>query len=88
MVMMMLLFLRPVHRARERDEEAIATWRREVWPAEGVWAHLKTGPLINLAPHGLEHLVGVIKTALKQVQYRAGLIEGFLAGTGLVLEPP
>jgi transposase len=24
---------RPVHRARERDEQAIATWRREVWPA-------------------------------------------------------
>jgi len=24
---------RPTHRARERDERAIATWRREVWPA-------------------------------------------------------
>jgi transposase len=24
---------RPAHRARERDERAIATWRREVWPA-------------------------------------------------------
>jgi hypothetical protein len=53
-----------------------------------VWAHLKTGPLVNLAPHGLEHLVGVVKTALKRIQYRAGLIEGFLAGTGLTLEPP
>jgi transposase len=24
---------RPAHRARERDEQAIATWRRQVWPA-------------------------------------------------------
>lgn len=24
----------PVHRAVERDEQAIATWRREVWPAK------------------------------------------------------
>jgi Winged helix-turn helix len=24
---------RPAHRARERDERAIATWRRQVWPA-------------------------------------------------------
>jgi hypothetical protein len=53
-----------------------------------VWAQLKTGVLVNLAAHGLDHLVGVIKTALKRIQFRARLIEGFLAGTGLSLEPP
>jgi hypothetical protein len=32
------------------------------------------------------HLVQVIRHVLKKIQYQPGLIEGCLAGTGLVLE--
>jgi transposase len=65
----------------------LPSYAPELNPAEGVWAHLKTGVLVNLAAHGLDHLVAVIKTALKRIQYRARLIEGFLAGAELSLEP-
>jgi transposase len=89
----------PAHHARRTREfiAAHADWLTvyplpsyapELNPAEGAWAHLKTGSLVNFAARGLDHLVGVIKTALKRIQYRARLIEGFLAGTGLSLEPP
>ena len=33
------------------------------------------------------HLLQVIRHGLKKIQYRPGLIEGCLAGTGLALEP-
>jgi hypothetical protein len=33
------------------------------------------------------HLVQVIGRGLKKIQYRPGLVEGCLAGTGLALEP-
>lgn len=59
----------------------------ELNPAEGIWAHLKTGALANLAALGLDHLIQVTKTALKRCQYRPDLLRGFLAETKLVLEP-
>jgi hypothetical protein len=33
------------------------------------------------------HLVRVIRHGLKKIQYQPGLIEGCLAGTGLILQP-
>ena len=48
---------------------------------------LKRGDLANLAVASFGHLVQVIRHGLKKVQYRPGLIEGCLAGTGLTLEP-
>ena len=48
---------------------------------------LKRGALANLAVASLAHLVQVIRHGLKKIQYRPGLIEGCLAGTGLILEP-
>ena len=48
---------------------------------------LKGGVLANLAVASFGHLVQVIRRGLKKIQYRPGLIEGCLAGTGLTLEP-
>ena len=42
--------------------------------------------LANLAVASFGHLVQVIRHGLKKVQYRPGLIEGCLAGTGLILD--
>ena len=56
-------------------------------PVEGIWSVLKGGVLANLAVASFGHLVQVIRHGLKKIQYRPGLIEGCLAGTGLALEP-
>jgi transposase len=55
--------------------------------AEGVWSSLRRG-LANLAPRGIDQLAAVVKTKLKRMQYRPGLLDGFIAETGLALEPP
>jgi putative transposase len=52
---------------------------------EGAWANMKGG-LGNLAAD-LDQLTAIIKNRLKGIQYRPGLIDGFLAQTGLILEP-
>ena len=41
--------------------------------------------LANLAKQGIDQLVALVKTRLKPMQYRPGLIDGFLAKTGLDL---
>jgi putative transposase len=56
-------------------------------PVEGVWSHLKRS-LANLTKHSLDQLTALVKTRLKQVQYRPRLIEGLIAKTGLDLQPP
>ena len=55
-------------------------------PVEGIWSVLKGGVLANLAVASFAHLVQVIRHGLKKIQYRPGLIEGCLAGTGLTLD--
>jgi hypothetical protein len=55
-------------------------------PTEGIWSVLKRGVLANLAAASFTHLVQVIRHGLKKIQYRPGLIEGCLAGTGLTLD--
>ena len=57
----------------------------ELNPAEGVWAHLKNS-LGNLAPGTVDQLAATAKSR-KRIQYRPGLLEGFLAQAGLALEP-
>lgn len=59
----------------------------ELNPAEGVWSVLKRG-LANLAPHDVDQLTTLVKTKLKRMQYRPALLDGFIAQTGLLLEPP
>jgi putative transposase len=55
-------------------------------PTEGVWSHLKRS-IGNLAVRGVGQLQAIIKHRLKRIQYRPDLIDGFLAHTGLTLEP-
>ena len=56
----------------------------ELNPAEAVWSNLKRS-LANLTKEGLDQLTALIKTRLKRMQYRPGLIDGFIAKTGLDL---
>ena len=55
-------------------------------PTELVWAHLKRS-LANLAKRNLAQLTVLVKTRLRRMQYRPGLLGGFLASTGLDLTP-
>jgi putative transposase len=59
----------------------------ELNPVEGVWSHLKQS-LANLAKRNLGQLAAPVKTRLKRMQYRAGLIDSFPAKTGLDLARP
>jgi hypothetical protein len=51
-----------------------------------VWSHLKRS-LANLAKRNLAQLTALVKTRLKRMQYRAALLGGCLASTGLDLTP-
>jgi transposase len=56
----------------------------ELNPVEAVWAHLKR-PLVNLAKTGIGQLTALVKTGLRRMQHRPGLLDGFLAKIGLDL---
>jgi len=58
----------------------------ELNPVEPMWSHLKRS-LANLAKRNLSQLTALVKTRLKKIQYRPGLLDGFLPGTGLDLTP-
>ena len=55
-------------------------------PTEGVWSHLKRA-IANLTAHGVDHLARTVKRRLHQIQNRPDLAAGFLAQTGMTLEP-
>jgi putative transposase len=61
-------------------------YAHELNPVELVWSHLKRS-LANLAKRNPSQLTALIKTRLKRMQYRPGLLGGFLASTGLDLTP-
>ncbi len=46
----------------------------------------RRGRLGNLAAD-VDQLTAIVKNRLKSIQYRPGLIDGFLTRTGLTLEP-
>ncbi|WP_411128799.1 transposase [Streptomyces sp. x-19] len=56
-------------------------------PVEGLWAHIKRSPA-NLAARSLSELETLLRRRLKELQYRHGILGGFLAGTGLTLDRP
>jgi putative transposase len=56
-------------------------------PVEGVWAHVKRS-LANLAVVALDRLEALVRNRLKRLQYRSGILDGFVAGTGLILDEP
>jgi transposase len=55
-------------------------------PVEPVWSNLKRS-LANLTKHNIDQLTALVKTRLRRMQYRSGLLEGFVAKTGLDLAP-
>ena len=59
-------------------------YAHELNPVELVWSHLKRS-LANLAKRTVAKLTALVKTRLKQMQYRPGLLGGFLASTRLGL---
>jgi len=59
----------------------------ELNPVEGAWANMKNS-LGNLGSCSKpRQLAAIMKNRLKRIQYRPGLIDGFLAQTGLSIEP-
>ena len=61
-------------------------YARELNPVELAWSHLKRS-LANLAKRDISQLTALVKTRLRRMQYRPGLLDGFLAGTGPDLTP-
>ena len=59
-------------------------YAHELNPVESVWSHLKRS-LANLAKRNIGQLTALVKTRLRRMQYRPGLLDGFLAKTGLDL---
>ena len=58
----------------------------ELNPVQPVWLHLKRS-LANLTKHTITELTALVKTRLRRMQYRPGLLDGFLAIAGLDLSP-
>lgn len=54
-------------------------------PQEGIWSLVKRD-LGNLAATDLGQITRAVKQRLKQIQYRPDLVDGCLAGTGLILD--
>jgi hypothetical protein len=61
-------------------------YAHELNPVEPVWSHLKRS-LANLTKHTITELTALVKTRLRRMQYRPGLLDGFLAIAGLDLSP-
>jgi DDE superfamily endonuclease len=61
-------------------------YAHELNPVESVWSHLKRS-LANLTKHTIAELTVLVKTRLRRMQYRPGLLVGFLASTGLEFKP-
>ncbi len=55
-------------------------------PTEPAWSNLKRS-LANLVRQDIDRLTALVKTRLRRMQYRPGLLSGFLAKTRLDLTP-
>ncbi|MEU8712804.1 transposase [Streptomyces sp. NPDC048663] len=56
-------------------------------PVEWVWAHVKRS-LANLGVMALDRLEALVRNRLKRLQYRPDTLDGFITGTGLILDGP
>jgi len=65
----------------------LPSYAPEFNPTESVWAHLKTTTLANLAARDLTELTRTVRRGLRHIQCHPALLNGFLAGTGLTLDP-
>ena len=55
-------------------------------PTEPIWSNSKRS-LANLTKHNIGQLTALVKTRLRRMQYRPGLLDGFLASTHLDMTP-
>lgn len=55
-------------------------------PVEGIWSHLKRS-IANLAARNLPHLHTLVSRRMKAITRRTDLLAGFLAQTGMTMEP-
>ena len=78
---------------RMRELVAARSWLRvyrlppyasELNPVEPAWSNLKRS-LANLTKQDIGQLTALVRTRLRRTQYRPGLLDGFLAKTGLDL---
>jgi putative transposase len=84
------------HRASSRDRRKgftetdyarlLDAAHQQLNPVEQVWSHLKRS-LASLAKRNLAQLTALVKTRLRRMQYRPGLLDGFRASTHLDLTP-
>jgi putative transposase len=64
----------------------LPSYAPELNPVEPVWSVLKRS-LANLVKQDIGQLTVLVKTRLRRMQYRPGLLGGFMAKTGLDLTP-
>jgi len=57
-------------------------------PVEGIWSVLRRTTTANRAFTDPEDLITAVRRGLRQLQYRGDVLDGCLAGTGLVRTPP
>jgi putative transposase len=68
-------------------ETRLPAYAPDLNPVEGAWPTMKSS-LGNPDSCGTPHqLAAIVKNRLKRIQYRPALIDGFVAQTGLSLEP-
>ena len=67
-------------------EVRLPAYAPELNAAEGAWANMKNG-LGNLMARDVDQLAAVVKNRLRHIQHQPALIGGFLAQTGLALDP-
>jgi putative transposase len=85
-----------VHVSREMDTLIAARdwltvfrlppYAHELNPVERTWAHLKRS-LASLVKRYIGQLTALVRTRLRRMRYRPGLLDGFPADTGLDLTP-
>ena len=71
---------------RAKAVPLLPAYAPELNPAEGAWANMKND-LGNLAACTVDQLAGTVRNQLQRIQRRPDLVTGFLAQTGLTLEP-
>ncbi|MFV2020757.1 transposase [Micromonospora sp. LOL_023] len=64
----------------------LPTYAPDLNPTEGVGAWTKRG-IANIAVHGVDHLADLVRQRLRACQQQPDLLAGFLAYTGLTLDP-
>ena len=63
----------------------LPTYAPDLNPQEGIWSLLKRD-IGNLPAADLSQITKAVKHRLKQIHYRPDLVDGCLAGTGLITD--